>query len=53
MVTTAFAVDPTLEGAFVDAKNDDDDDDDAFSRIGVGLLRVSARARTSKSVGVL
>ena len=30
---------PRLEGAFVDAKNDDDD---AFSRIGVGLLRVSA-----------
>ena len=42
-----------LEGALnVDAKNDDDDDDDdAFSRIGVGLLRVSAPCSNVKVGG--
>ena len=40
---------PRLEGAFVDAKNDDDDD--AFSRIGVGLLRVSAPCSNVKVGG--
>ena len=40
-----------LEGALnVDAKNDDDDDD-AFSRIGVGLLRVSAPCSNVKVGG--
>ena len=42
---------PRLEGAFVDAKNDDDDDDDAFSRFGVGLLRVSAPCSNVKVGG--